>query len=322
MPVRNEVEFIERSLGSVLAQDYPTDKLDVVVADAMSTDGTTDLLRAFSRQDSRVRVVENPGLIAPTGLNAAMRVASGQIVIRVDGHCVVQPDYVKRCVTWIIQENVDGVGGVIDTMGQTSVAAAIAKAMSSRFGVGDSAFRVGVQSPVLSDTVPFPAYTRAVIDRLGPYDESLARNQDDEYNYRLRKAGGRLLLVPDIRTTYFSRGTLRSLWRQYFQYGYYKVKVLNMHPFQMRWRQFIPPAFVLFLSGGIVISMVSRTAAIACASVLGTYFALNIGWSVASAGFNACALVVALAFCAMHVGYGAGFVAGLIGHGCRALLRA
>src|SRR4030095_7407833 len=160
-----------------------------------------------------------------TGLNGALREARGEIVVRVDGHCEVAPDYLRCCVSHLVHDGVEAVGGPLETIGESVIARAIATAMSFRFGVGGSAFRVVKSGTQFTDTVAFPAYTRAVIDRAGPFDEELVRNQDDEYNYRLRKLGVKILLAADVRSRYYSRATLRKLGSQYFQYGYWKVRV-------------------------------------------------------------------------------------------------
>src|SRR5574341_731827 len=223
MPVRNENAFIRRSLGAVLAQNYPAGRMEVIVADGMSTDGTRELIAEISRGHKNVTLLDNPGKIVATGLNAGVRMASGEVVIRVDGHCEVAPDYVRRCVSHVVNNEADCVGGPLETIGETLRARAVAAAMSSRFGVGGSTFRIGSSAAKYVDTVAFPAYKRETLDRVGGFDEELVRNQDDEYNYRLSKLGGRILLSPDIRARYYSRATFFSLCKQYFQYGYWKI---------------------------------------------------------------------------------------------------
>ena len=193
--------------------------MEILVADGMSTDSTRAIISANAEMHSNYRmcILDNPGKIVPIGLNIAMRQASGEIIVRVDGHCEIATDYVRRCVIHIQNSGVDGVGGAITTVGETYLAEAIAVAMSFPFGVGDSAFRTLSGKTLLVDSVPFPAYTRAIIERAGLYDEELVRNQDDEYNYRLRKIGAKLLLAADVHSTYYSRSNLRSLWKQFYQ---------------------------------------------------------------------------------------------------------
>jgi succinoglycan biosynthesis protein ExoA len=314
MPVRNEVAFIGSGLRAVLAQDYPGHLLEVIVADGRSDDGTRELVQDVARADSRVVLLDNPGRIVATGLNQALEIASGDIVVRVDGHCEIAPDYVRRCVDHLIRDDVDGVGGPLETVGATPVARAIAAAMSSRFGVGDSAFRTVKGRSQLVDTIAFPAYTRAVIDRAGRFDTELVRNQDDEYNYRLRKMGGRLLLADDVRSRYYSRSSFRSLWRQYFQYGYWKVRVLQKHPWQMRPRQFAPPAFVLSLVASAILTPWA-IGWLAWWAIVGMYSASNATASVGVARRNGSLRLVPLvatAYAILHLSYGFGFLTGLL----------
>jgi succinoglycan biosynthesis protein ExoA len=313
MPIRNERDFIERSLGAVLAQDYPPDRYEVIVADGQSTDGTSEIIRSTAGSHPSVRLIENPGRIVASGLNLAVRDARGEVVVRVDGHCEVAPDYVRRCVEHLVQDGVDGVGGPLETIGEGPVAQAVALAMSSPFGVGGSKFRTRPGMTGLVDTVAFPAYWRATLEKAGPFDEELVRNQDDEYNYRLRKAGARLLLAADVRSRYFSRSTFRSLFRQYFQYGYWKVRVLQKHPRQMSWRQFVPPLFVAALLVGIAsfpfsavgrwwLGLLSSAYALAtlCASAA---VARRCGWRLLH--------LLPIAFGILHLAYGTGFLVGL-----------
>lgn len=317
MPVRNEAEFIGISLGSVLAQDYPRDRFEVLVADGMSTDDTRARVRALPAGGVEVRILDNPGRIAPTALNTALGEARGEIVVRVDGHCEIAQDYLRRCVEHLRDGEVAGVGGPIETVGEGYRAQAIAAAMSSNFGVGGSAFRTGRAEPTFVDTVAFPAYPRKVLEAAGPYDEELVRNQDDEFNYRLRKAGHRLLLAPDVRSRYFSRATVGSLWRQYRQYGFWKVRVLQKHPRQMRARQFAPPLLVAGVLGSALLALVPGPTRgpglVLLAAVLGLYAVANLLASVltaARAGWRFLPLLPVL-YGALHFGYGLGFLIGL-----------
>lgn len=314
MPVRNEVNYIARSLGAVLAQDYPSERMEVIVADGMSTDGTRDIIRFLQDQNPHIRLIDNPGKIVSTGLNRALCQARGEIIVRVDGHCEISRDYVGRCVEHLQSDGISGVGGPLETVGETKMARVIAVAMSSRFGVGGSAFRVVSNRTMLTDTVAFPAYTRAILDRGGPFDEELVRNQDDEYNYRLRKMGAKILLAADVRSRYYSRSSLRSLWRQYFQYGYWKVPVLQKHPWQMRPRQFVPPVFVAALLGTGILTCFFPLGRVLAAIVVGAYLLANLVASIgAMRRSNRRELVrLPLVFATLHLSYGLGFLVGLI----------
>jgi hypothetical protein len=313
MPIREEAQHVERSLGSVLAQDYPADRLEVLVADGMSQDGTREIVASLAAGRGNVRLLDNPRGIVATGLNAAIAQARGEIFVRVDGHCEIAPDYVRRCVDHLVAGRAEGVGGPLETVGETRVARAIALAMSSRFGVGGSPFRTLRGQTRLVDTVAFPAYRRDVVERAGPFDEELVRNQDDEYNYRLRKLGARILLADDVRSRYWSRSSLSSLWRQYFQYGFWKVRVMQKHPRQMRPRQFAPPLFagaLLVLAAG---SLFLPAARLALGLLAGSYALFLAVASVRLAAREPESLsVVPVALASLHVAYGLGFLTGLV----------
>lgn len=312
LPIRNEAAFIARCFDALAKQDYPSDRMEVVIADGMSTDGTRDIVAAACAQHATWRMIDNPGRIVPTGLNAAMAAARGEIIARVDGHCEIAPDYIRRCVQHL-QNGVDAVGGPLETVGETQLANAIALAMSSTFGVGNSAFRTVADMTMSTDSVAFPAYRRAVVDKLGPFDEELVRNQDDEYNYRLRKAGGRILLAADVRSRYFSRSSIRSLWRQYFQYGYWKVRVLQKHPRQMCARQFVPPLFAAAVGGSVLALPFTGFGIWLLIAVVGGYLLANAYASTRVARGNAAVLrMVSVAFATLHVAYGSGFLYGLL----------
>jgi glycosyltransferase involved in cell wall biosynthesis len=314
MPVRNEAGIIARSLGAVLAQDYPAECTEIIVADGMSIDGTRQAIQGFQRQHANLRLIDNPGKIVPTGLNAALRQARGEVIIRVDGHCEIAPDYVSHCVAHLMQDRADGVGGFTQTIGETYIAQAIAMAMSSPFGVGDSAFRTQQGQTRLVDSVPFPAYTRTMIDKAGLYDEELVRNQDDEYNYRLRKLGAKILLAADVHSRYYSRTSLGSLWKQYYQYGYWKVRVLQKHPRQMRPRQFVPLAFVGSLSASGLLCLAWPPGRWLFLSVLAAYLAANLAASFYTAlrkGWKHLPLLP-LIYAILHLSYGLGFLVGLL----------
>lgn len=314
MPVRNEGPFIDRSLGAVLDQDYPADLMEVLVVDGLSADGTRERVFEIQKRNPQVQLLDNPGKIVPTGLNIALRRARGEIIVRVDGHCEIAPDYVRKCVEHLRSGDADGVGGPIETIGETTWARAIAEAMSSSFGVGNSAFRTTKDRTMLVDTVPFPGYTRAAIEKAGYFDEELVRNQDDEYNYRLRKLGGKILLTPDIRSRYYSRTSLRSLWRQYLQYGYWKVRVMQKHPLQMRLRQFVPALFVVVLLIGVLLAPFLSGVRLLLFAVLAFYLLGAVAASLMVARRSSWQLVpyLLVSFGILHIAYGVGFIGGLV----------
>jgi succinoglycan biosynthesis protein ExoA len=315
MPVRNEADFIERSLQAVFAQTYPHNSMEIIVADGCSTDATIALIEKLKdASDISISVIENLGRIAPTGLNCAIAAAKGEIIVRVDGHCEIEPEYVENCVRHLLANKAECVGGPIETIGETACARAVALAMSSSFGVGGSAFRCINDREMYVDTVAFPGYKRELFEKVGLFNEELTRNQDDEFNYRLRKTGGRVLLSPDIRSRYYSRSNFKSLWRQYFQYGFWKVRVLQLHPKQMSLRQFVPLAFVSAISLLALSSLFSTIAFWALAAFLTVYILANLAATIKAAGRISFKLLpfVFLSFAILHFSYGFGFVAGLL----------
>jgi len=316
MPVRNEANYIVRSLTSVMEQDYPADRMEVIVADGMSNDSTREIVKLFQSRFANIRLIDNPGKIAPTGLNRATELAEGEIIARVDGHCEIAPDYIRHAVEHLQAENVDGVGGPIETIGETATAEVIAAAMSSAFGVGGSAFRTVKDKTMLADTIAFPVYKRMIIERAGGYDEELVRNQDDEYNYRLRKLGAKLLLAADVKSKYYSRGTMQKLFKQYFQYGFWKVRVLQKHPRQMSLRQFIPPAFVASLVGSIGLGLISLFGWWIFAGIIGCYLTVNLIASarilLSNRPFRFQFFLLPAVFASLHMSYGLGFLVGFV----------
>ena len=310
MPVRQEADFIERSVGAVLAQDYPG-SFEVLIADGASTDGTRAVLDRLAAADDRVAVLDNPDGIVPTGLNRALARARGHVVIRVDGHCEVPVDYARRCVGALLASGADCAGGVLHTEGRSLEARAVALAQSSPLGVGGSRFRTGAGSPRYVDTLAFGAYRREVFDRIGNFDEELVRNQDDEFNLRLTQAGGRIWLDPSIQATYWSRASVRGAFRQYFQYGTYKVRVAQKRRTVPSVRSLVPAVLVAGLVGATVVGAVRRGPRAAAAPLV----AYAAG-TVAAAAYEArrdpgAATLAPPAFAALHLGYGTGVWWGL-----------
>lgn len=315
MPIRNEGDFIAHSLSAVLTQDYPHDRMEVLIADGMSDDDTREIVQQIAgTTDVSVTIIDNLRRIVPTGFNAALKQAKGEIIVRVDGHCEIATNYVKKCIEHLECNEIAGVGGPIETICHKGVGETIAAAMSSAFGVGGTPFRTIKDKAIIVDTIAFPAYRRNVIDVAGLFDEELVRNQDDEYNYRLRSLGYKLLLTPDLKSRYYSRSSISHLWRQYYQYGFYKVRVMQKHPRQMRPRQFAPALLASALSIGAIGGQFSR-----CIKHL--WFFLIIAYTIANfvasfitahkEGWRHLPLLPVV-FATLHFSYGIGFLHGLV----------
>ncbi len=313
VPVRNEERYIERCLYSLAAQDYPRARFEIVLIDGMSTDATRGTIARFAAESTiDLRLLDNPKQRTAPALNIGLAASRGDVIVRVDGHAHVAPDFLSRSVAALIETGADCVGGVIESEGDTYLGRAIAVAMSSRFGVGGAAFRTaGAAGPV--DTVAFGAYRREVFDRIGGFAEDVDRGEDDEFNYRLLDSGGTIVLAPEIRAHYTVRGDLRTLWRQYFGYGRAKVEVLRRHPAQARPRQLIPLALVLAFAGAAALGPVTRfrglqlVAAVytLAATTASLVLAVRRGWRVSPP--------LPVVFACLHGSYGLGFAAGLGG---------
>lgn len=316
MAIRNEENYIERCLTAILDQDLPGSQFEVLIADGCSTDRTREKIAVVASRypKTTVAVFDNPGKIVSTGLNTVLQHVNGEYIVRVDGHTIIAPDYVRNCVAALETSGADNVGGRMDAYGRTPFAAAVALATSSPYGVGGARFHYSQDSEWV-DTVYLGAWPRSVFQRLGGFDEEQVRNQDDEFNYRLREAGGKILLVPAIRSVYYNRGTPATLWKQYFQYGYWKVRVMQKHPRQMQIRQFVPPAFVLgwaaLLLGSLIHPLIAVTGAtLLCLYLVGCFTAaLRCG---ALEQGVAQVLRTAAVFPILHVSYGCGFFRGLV----------
>ncbi|MBI4722602.1 MAG: glycosyltransferase family 2 protein [Candidatus Stahlbacteria bacterium] len=316
IPCRNEEKYIERCLDSILKNDYPKDKLEIFVVDGMSTDKTVEIIKEFTQKYSFIKVLDNPKRFQVSAFNIGIKKAVGEIVIIMGSHTIYAPDYISKCVSYLLQENISCVGGVCGAYAgkETYIADAIAFALSASFGVGNAYFRIGSEKPKEVDTVPFGCYKREVFDRIGLFDEEFVVCQDDEFNYRLRKKGGKILLVPDIKSYYYARSTLIFLWRQYFRYGIWKVRVFQKHPHMMQVRQFIPGLFVFGLLFIISISIfISKFLWVLGFNVLtyliGAFFfsskiAKKYGWKYLS--------FMPVVFATLHISYGSGFLIGLV----------
>ena len=313
MPVRNEAAFIGRSLGCVLGQDYPPGRMEVLVVDGMSEDATRDIVaRVAARHPAapRVAVLDNPAGIVPAAMNVGIEHAAGEIVVRVDGHTEIAPDYVRRCVAVLRETGADNVGGPQVGVGDGVVGRATALAANSAFGTGGARFRTATEAGWV-ETVYLGAYPRDVFRRIGGFDEEMVRNQDDELNFRLTQAGGRIWLDPSIHSVYHSRTTLAGFWRQYHQYGKYKVRLMQKRGALPALRHAGPPGLVLAAVAAVAAAAVTRRPAWA-AAVLGPYAALDLVASLAAARRDRRALpALPLAFACIHFGYGVGFLGGL-----------
>ena len=316
VPCYNESTTILRLLEAVVRQDFPRGRLEVVIADGMSSDGTRDLIHAFAsaHPDSRIDIVENPGRSIPSALNRAIDAAKGSVLLRLDAHSAPTPDYVARCVRTLEQTAAANVGGQwrIEPGAETWIARSIAAAVADPLGAGDARYRTGGPAgPV--DTVPFGAFPRAWIERVGGYDETLLANEDYELNWRLRQAGGTIWFDPAIRCAYLARPRLVDLARQYARYGFWKARMLLRHPASLRWRQAAPAGFVL---GSLLLALLGGLAPFAWIVLGAVWLAYLLALFARSTAIarrrRSASLVlgVPLALGIIHLSWGAAFLVG------------
>lgn len=313
LPVFNEAAYIGRCLHAVQAQDYPTDQMEILVVDGLSTDNTRQIVAQLAETDPRIRLLDNPAKIVPTAMNIGIRQARGEIIVRVDGHCEIVPNYISRCVRLLYERHVACVGGVIQTIGVGLVGEAISIAQSSFFGVGGASFRnPDIVGAHFVDTVAFGAYRASVFEEIGLFDEELACNEDDEFNFRLIQNGGKILMSPDIQAVYYSRRTFSKLWQQYYRYGYWKVRVIQKRQGIASWRHLAPGAFVLSTLISPLLWRITKNRLWLLIVIL-PYALANLLASILAAKKHGWRYLPCLpiAFVILHWAYGLGFLAGI-----------
>jgi glycosyltransferase involved in cell wall biosynthesis len=313
VPCYNEAGTIGLLLEALAEQDIGRDRLEVLISDGRSEDGTRQVIQQVAHRfdDLIVRIVDNPARTIPAALNRAIEAASGDVLVRLDAHSVPARDYVRRCLEVLAATGAANVGGLweIRPRGEGWIPQAIARAAAHRLGAGDARYRIrGVPGPV--DTVPFGAFRRDWVRRAGPFDEKLLANEDYEFNYRLRQAGGVVWFDPSIHSTYYARGSLAELWRQYARYGYWKARMLLLHPRSLRWRQALPALFVLVTVIGLAAALWWPPARLLLGIEWGGYaLVLLAAAAVDAARSRALRMVVGLpaAWVTMHIAWGTAF---------------
>ena len=317
---RNESKHVRSFLDSVLAQDLEGFDWQIIVADGMSDDGTREIVQKCAEQNSRVIIVDNPKKIVSTGLNAAIHAASGEIILRMDAHTEYAPNYAKKCIETLRTTGADNVGGPARTKADGFWARAIRAAYHSRFSTGGASFHDDRYSGYV-DTVTYGCWRKATLLKLGLFDERLVRNQDDELNLRITRTGGKIWQSSEIMSWYRPRASLSALFRQYFQYGFWKVAVIRKHRIPGAVRHLVPAMFVagnfallvgslLAVSGGF--RDLSRTILLVWGIILAAYCVGMVFAALAAARKFGWALLpfLPITFLVFHLSYGLGFLAG------------
>ena len=316
VPLRNEEACVERLARSLLDQEYPADRYEIIVADGGSTDRTVEILARVD-PDRRIRVIENPGRTAPAALNVAIARAQGEIVTRVDGHSHVARDYLARIVAVMAETGASVVGGPVRMEADTPFREALVEALYSRVAVGSVPYRT-LSTRASVESLQTGSFRREVLERVGPFDEDLAVVEDLDMNTRIRKAGYELILDPSIRFWYCPRPTLAALWRQIYTVGLVKARILRTHPDIFKWKYVLPTVFVLAAGAARVAAASAAWGAPSALAGSGAAFLLAYGavvtaFAVSRAGRlgpGAARLLAILP--TLHVGYGLGFLSGVL----------
>lgn len=311
IPCRNEEKFIQECMNSIIKQSYGFDNIEIIVCDGLSDDSTCDIVNKYCKKYSQIRLLKNEKKITPCGMNLGIRNSNGDIIILFGAHSYMDENYIKLCVQNFENSDASCVGGTVINISDTDTAQAISNSMSSPFGVGNALFRYSTKKQFV-DTVGFGAYKREVFDKIGLFDEEFVRNQDDELNLRLTMAGGKILLDPKMVSYYYTRGSFGKLWRQYYQYGFWKVRVIQKHKRPASIRHLIPMTFVTGIISGGILSIFIRPILYIYIGVLLFYLAFSFIFAVkASKGKYKLIPKIMLSFIILHMSYGLGFIEGL-----------
>ena len=316
IPCRNEEKYIAKCLDSIIAQDYPIDNLEVLVVDGMSKDKTVQVIKSYNEQPLSIKILKNPKKITPCAFNLGIKYSKADIIMIMGAHSAYERAYISKCIKYLNKYNVDNVGGIsIALPGDEKILAdSIALALSYPFGVGNAYFRIGLKEPKYVDTVFGGCYKKEVFEKIGLFDEDLVRNQDDEFNLRLIKNGGKILLVPDIISYYYVRDSLHKLWKMYFQYGYFKPLVAKKIRGVLTWRQIIPSLFISSLILALLLSFFSKIFFWLFLFILGLYatvnFSLSLIISIKKKDLRLLPFLIA-SFITLHFSYGFGYLKGI-----------
>lgn len=311
-PVRNEEEHISECLQSLIDQDYDKKNYEILVIDGMSDDHTLAIIEKFQKQCPNLKILQNEKKIIPAALNIGLREAKGDVIIRIDGHTLFEKDYLSQCIKFLNKVDAECVGGRIESIGNSYMGRAIAVAMSSCFGVGNVYFRTSRKKGYV-DSVAFGAYRKEVFAKISNFNEDLYYCEDDEFNYRLRKLGGKIFLTPEIKSYYHVRSNLIKLWQQFFRYGCWKIRVLQKHFKMMQPRQFVPPGLIFSLIITGLFGILVKDFLFIFILIIFSYLIGSLSASVIISLKKDLKyfIILPLIFFIIHISYGLGFLWGL-----------
>lgn len=314
IPMLNEQDAIERCVHSILAQDYPQDKLEIVIVDGMSVDASRQVVQTMMNEHQSIRLLENPSSRTPASLNIGIRQAKGDVVIILGAHTTIDSRFVSTNVKYMNELDVKCTGGTQMNVGETYVQRAIGYAMGSIFGIPSAPYRFYPKKRFV-DTVVYAAYKRQLFDEIGYFDEELRISEDAEFNWRIRKAGNKIFYTPEIISYYYPRKNLSRLFKQFFNYGIFRVNVMKKHFDSFKLIHFLPPLFIatmcILLVGGFLLPVLWRFAAVLSAAYL-LYIVLGAIVTAGKIRKIHYVPVLPLVFATMQISWGTGFLVGML----------
>lgn len=314
VPIYQEEKYISKCIDSMLSQDYPKDDLEIILVDGMSKDRTREIVANYTAKYPFIRMIDNPERIAPCAMNRGIKEAKGDVIIRLDAHVYYPKNYFSLLVEKLNElPGAENVGALCNTLpvNDSITAQSIAAVLSSSFGMGNSHFRVGADKEMEVDTVPFGCFHRSIFDKVGLYDEELVRNQDDELNARIIKAGGKIYLIPQLVCEYYARDTAKKVYKMFYQYGVFKPLVNKKLGSPATVRQFFPLFFVLGLLVGPVVCLFLPVLWWAYFAVIMLWFILATSFSLKDSKNLKRILTQNWIYFVVHFGYGWGYIVGI-----------
>lgn len=311
MPVYNEEKYIEKCMDSLLLQDYPIEQMEWLFVDGCSKDQTVEILEKYREKYPKlIKIFNNPSKIVPYAMNIGITASRGKYIVRLDAHADYAENYISKCVYYLENTDAENVGGVAETKANGFMGNAIAKMLSSKFGVGNSQFRTNGESGYV-DTVPFGAFKREVFSKYGGYDERLVRNQDNEMNFRIRKNCGKIYLANDIRLSYYCRDSIKGISNMAKKNGMWNIITMKLCPGSMGWRHFIPFMFVISVLGLCILGIVHPVFWLLLGLETTLYLLLDIFFSAKQAASVKEFFALIGLFPIFHVAYGFGSIVGI-----------
>lgn len=311
IPTKNEEKYIEKCILSIIHQTLKDPQLEIFVCDGKSTDNTHSIVQKMATQYGQIHLINNERETAPFAFNIGIEQSTNNLVMILGAHSELEPDYLETALDFMKKNpDVACLGGILENIYDNELSKSIGIAMSLPFGVGNAHFRTGKKAGLV-DTVAFGVYRKTVFEQVGNFDEELSRCQDDEMSFRITDAGKKIYLLPALKAKYYVRASFKKLWNQYYQYGFWKVFVNKKHKVVTTGRQLVPPAFVLFLSLGSILSFLHPIFLYGYVGMLLLYLILAFYYAISSGPLSLSTLRIVTAFLYMHLSYGCGYLKGI-----------